>query len=194
MEYCLYYDERNESILDVLPKTIDPNLISDIDKVWSQRIPRLILKALSKEKEFTLSKLKEEVGHSLSTLHEALLKLESLGLVESEIIYSKNKQRIIRPKILCVTRNPKNLILLKKFFQGIWINSKKSKKLLSFFESNSKEYFSVEEISVKIGLKVDEVEILLSNWDSFFSRGVSEVIRDVPFEKKVLYKGKEKFK
>ena len=87
-----------------------------------------ILILLSNEGEITVPRIKETIGHSMSTLHENIKKLEDADLISTKMVYKLKKQKIIEPKILFATKNPKYKTKLKRFFQGLWVNSKKSEK------------------------------------------------------------------
>ncbi|MCB9362136.1 helix-turn-helix transcriptional regulator [Candidatus Woesearchaeota archaeon] len=190
MDICVYYDEKSEKILDILPHAIDTKVKFIIEKMWTQVIPRKILIALSSEEQYNASKLKQIVGHSMSTIHDTLRKLEDAELILTEVIYEGNKQRMIRPQLLCVTKSPKYRAQLKRFFQGMWVDTGKTKLVLDFLNLNHKKFFTVEEISARTKIPVDEVELLLTNWDSQLTRGLSGFLKEVPFEKKVLYRGR----
>ena len=188
MEYCIAYDIEDENIIDFLPTDIDENIKQKILEAWNQEITREILKIISENQEMTAPKIKETIGHSASTLHENIKKLEDWGLIDTEMIYKGNKQRIIKAKVLCVTKNPKSKEKFKRFFQGLFIDSNKSKIVIKFLSKNPKKYFSLEEISAGTKIPTDEVEILLNNWDSQITRRFSDFLKKKPFEKKVLYK------
>jgi DNA-binding Lrp family transcriptional regulator len=187
---CIYYDEKKETIIDILPKNIDSEKKNAIEILWNQHIAKKILILLSQYNEMTIPKIKDTIGHSMSTLHEMIGKLEAEKLIKSEMIYTKNKQRIITSNILCITRNPKHTEKIKRFFQGLWIDSKKTKKIVDFLNNNPQKYYTIEDISLETKIPVDDVELLLSNWDSLTTRGIKGLLKEAPFEKKVLYKGK----
>jgi hypothetical protein len=189
MEYCVYYDGKY-NILDYMPSTIPPDLKQSINEYWSQEIPRKLLIALSEMGETAIPLIKLKIGHSMSTLHETIMKLEQAGLVETKITYVQNKKKTIIPKVLFVTKNPQLKIEFKKFFQGMWIDSNKTKMITSFLQKNHSKYFTIEEISGKLKIPVDEVEMLLSNWDSLTTRTLSNYKEGMPFEKKIMYRGK----
>ncbi|MFT4304647.1 MAG: winged helix-turn-helix transcriptional regulator [Candidatus Woesearchaeota archaeon] len=190
MEYCIYYDKRNEAIIDFLPADIDSKVKQKITEVWNQEITREILKIISEEDEITAPKIKEKIGHSASTLHENIKKLEDLKLIESKMIFKGNKKKIIKPKILCVTKNPNYKEKFQKFFQGLFVDTKNTKKIIECLERNKNKFLSIEEISIKTKIPVDEIEILLKNWDSQITRSLSDFMKEKPFEKKTLYKYK----
>ena len=188
--YCVYYDKKTGEIQDFFPQNIALDLRNTIIHVWSQEIPRKILIALS-EGELSMQELKKEIGHSNSTLHENVKKLEEQGIIHSELIYEGNKIRKLRPTMLFVTKNPSKKVYLKKFFQGIWVNSEANKKVISFLQEHAQEYYTAEEIAARTGLAIDEVELTLSNWESKVTRALSDFAKQIPFEKKILYKGKK---
>lgn len=188
MECCAYYDKEYR-LIDYLPAQIDPEIKSSIGEYWNQEIPRKILLALSELGDTSIPAIKEKIGHSMSTLHENILKLEQAGLLSTKITYVDNKKKTIIPKVLFVTKNPKFKVIFQKFFQGMWINSQKTKLITDFLQKNSKKYYTAEEISTKVKLPIDEVKMLLSNWDSPTTRTLSNFLTEKPFEKKVLYKG-----
>ena len=188
MKYCVYYDNKKDSIIDFFPNDIDENLKNKIIKAWGQRINREILKHLSTIEETTAPKIKDDIGHSTSTLHDNIKKLEDLELIETEMIYSQNKQKIIKPKILFVTKNPKSRVRFQKFFQGLFIDTEATEKIVKHLKSNPEKFFTPEEISLGTKIPIDEVELLLNNWDSQVTRTFSDFLKEKPFEKKTLYK------
>ncbi len=190
MKCCVYYD-RNFRILDYLPINIDPEIKAAIDEFWSQEIPRKILLFLSEHEETTIPEIKNEIGHSMSTLHENIVRLEQAGLVETKITYIENKKKTIKPSVLFVTKNPKFKVAFRKFFQGAWIDSEKSKKIADFLQKNHEKYFTAEEISSRLRIPVDEIEMHLSNWESLTTRTLSNFLQPKPFEKKVMYRGRK---
>lgn len=192
LKYCLYYDIETGNIIDFLPTEIDDSIKNSMTEAWSQEITRDILKILSESGEMTAPKIKEKIGHSASTLHENIKKLESAGLIDTQMIYKGNKQKIIRAKILCVTKSPKSKETFERFFQGLFTDSKKTKSIINFLEKNPTQYYTVEEISAKIGMPADEIEILLKNWDSQITRSFTDFLKEKPFEKKTLYRIKKK--
>lgn len=192
MNICIYYNKRTEQIIEILPKQLSGEVKRDIETLWTQEIPRKILKTLSSEETYNASSLKRHIGHSVSTVHENLRRLEEAGLITTRVVYEGNKQRIVEPRVLCVTKNPPSKVLLQRFFQGMWTSSKKTRRIVEVLESNPDHYFSIEEMSTKTGIPVDEVELLLNNWDSQLTRGLSEFLKEPPFEKKVLYRARKK--
>ena len=188
LKFCVYYNFENYHILDFLPKNIDEKFKSSIIKNWSEHIKREILMALSANGEMTASRLKELIGHSSSTLHENIKKLEDEDLIETRISYVGNKQRILRPKVLFVSKSPKLRAKFQKFFQGLFVDSEKTKKILAVLDENPKKYYTAEELSIKTGIPEDEIHIHLSNWESQITRGLSNFLKKKPFEKKILYR------
>ncbi len=186
--YCVYYDMKTEKIIDFFPSNIDPTLKSAVIAAWQQEIPRKILKAIS-EGEISMQELRKQIGHSNSTLHENVLKLEEQGLINTKIIYRHNKIRLLSPTILFVTKGPKYKSVIRRFFQGIWVDSDANKRVVSFLKSHPEKYFTAEEIAAKTSIPVDQVEYVLSNWESQVTRALSDFLKKKPFEKKVLYKG-----
>lgn len=190
MEYCVYYDKKTMQLLDFLPKNINGGHKAKIIELWSQEIPRKILMLLSTEQNVTAPKIKSMIGHSVSTLHENIKRLEEAGIIETEMIYVGNKQKIIKPKVIFVTKNPAFKSVVKNFLaKGFWVDSKKSKKIIEFLQSHDSKSYTAEEISAKTGVPVDEIHTLLSNWDSQITRAFSDFLKEKPFEKVVLYKG-----
>ncbi|MFP4424115.1 MAG: winged helix-turn-helix transcriptional regulator [Candidatus Woesearchaeota archaeon] len=191
MEICVYYHQRTKKIIEILPTTIPSETKYQIEKSWTQDIPRKILISLSGKDNHNATSLKKEIGHSSSTIHENLKRLEESGLIETKVIYEGNKQRIIKSNVLCITRNSPQKSRLQRFFQGLWVDSKKTKKIIDFLNNNPTKYFTTHEIALKTNIPIDEVELLLNNWDSQVTRGLSDFLKECPFEKKVLYKGKK---
>lgn len=191
MDYCVYYDIETQNIIDYLPKDIENSIKQNIIEAWGQEITREILKIVSEFGEITAPEIKKEIGHSSSTLHENIKKLEDLDLINTEMSYKGNKKKIISPKLFCVTKNPSNKEKFQKFFQGLFIDSTNSKKIIECLEKNSKKFLSLEEISIKTKIPVDEIEILLNNWDSQITRTLSDFMKKKPFEKKIMYKFKK---
>lgn len=191
MKYCVQYDVEKGNIIGFLPTDIEDSIKNKILEVWNQEITKEILKILSEKGELTAPKIREEIGHSASTLHENIKKLEDLKLIETQMIYKGNKQKIISPKILCVTKNPRSKERFQKFFQGLFTDSDKSKKIIEFLKKNPKNYFTIEEISAKTKIPADEIEIHLNNWESHITRSFSDFLKKKPFEKKVEYRYKK---
>ncbi len=190
MECIAYYDKKSMEILDFLPKNIDTSLQNKILEFWSQEIPRKILMFLSTENKVTAPKIKEAIGHSVSTLHENIKKLEDAGLIATEMIYVGNKQKIIKPNVIFVTKNPVFRSIVKSFLaKGFWVDTKKSRKIIEFLQKNSDKAWTAEEISRQVKVPVDEIHSLLANWDSQITRAFSDFLRDKPFEKIIMYKG-----
>lgn len=193
MDYCVYYDKKTMKILDFFPNDIDFNMKSSIMNAWNAPIMRDILTLLSEQNELTAPMIKDKIGHSMSTLHENIKKLESDKLIKTEMIFKDNKKKVITPIILFATKNPKFKASLKRFFQGMWVNSEKSTLIIEFLKKNPDKYFTPAQISSKVKIPVDDVELLLSNWDSFITRSVSDITKEIPFEKKVHYRYKKNY-
>lgn len=185
----VYYDTKTEKIQDFLPKDIGNEIKANIINFWQQPIPRQVLKLLSEQESVTAPRIKEEIGHSMSTLHETIKRLEDADLIKTQMIYEGNKQKIITPLVFFVTQNPTFTAILKKAAnQGVWIDSEKSKRIMQFMEKNTGEFFSAEDISRKLKIPVDEVGTLLENWNSQFNRGISDFLKAKPFERRVSYR------
>jgi hypothetical protein len=75
--------------------------------------------------------------------------------------------------------------------QGLWVDSDRSKKVVKFLEDNNEKWFTVEDISAKTGIQVDEVQTLLDNWDSFVTRAFSDFMKQTPFEKRQEYRARK---
>jgi DNA-binding Lrp family transcriptional regulator len=190
MECCAYYDKKTMQILDILPKNISNAYRAKILDLWSQEIPRKILMFLSTEQEVTAPKIKSAIGHSVSTLHENIKRLEDAGIIGTEMIYVGNKQKIIKPNVIFVTKNPAFRAVVKSFLaKGFWVDSKKSNKIIEFLQENDDRAFTAEEISSKTKVPVDEIHSLLANWDSQITRAFSDFLKERPFEKLTMYKG-----
>ncbi len=150
---------------------------------------RKILIGLSENNESSASSLKEVIGHSASTIHENLARLEELGLIETKMIYKGKKQKILSSKVLCVTKNPKLKRIIKEALnQGLWVDTKKTRQILKVLEDNPDTYFSAEELSLLTKIPVDEIKVLLDNYDSQITRALTDFLKKSPVEKKVLYK------
>lgn len=189
-KYCVYYDKETEEIQDFFPAHIDADVRNTVINAWEQDIPKKILRALS-EGEKTMQELRKEIGHSNSTLHENVKKLEETNLIHTKLIYEGNKIRILKPEFLFVTKNPKSKSQLKKFFQGLWVDSQANKTIIEFLKKHPDKYWTEEEIAAKTDIPIDDVELTLSNWDSKVTRALSDFSKEVPFEKKTLYKAKK---
>ena len=190
-QYCVYYDKNTEEIQDFFPAHIDADLRNTVINAWEQEIPRKILRTLT-EGELTMQELRKKIGHSNSTLHENVKRLEEAGLIKTKLIYEGNKIRVLEPEFLFVTKNPSAKAQIKKFFQGLWVDSEANSKIIEFLNSNPDDYYTAEEIAAKTKIPVDDVELTLSNWDSKVTRALSDFNKQKPFEKKTLYKGKGK--
>lgn len=187
---CVYYESENNNILDIVPHEVDDELKANITKSWQQPICQKILKALSTNNSMTISSLASELGHSVSTIHENIRKLEQQELISTNISYEKKKQRVITSNILFATKSPKYKEALSKFFQGLWVNSKDSNTIIEYLEKNKPKKFTVAELSAGTNLPIHRVEIALSNWDNIITRGVSQVNKEQPFVKEVTYHAK----
>ena len=184
-----YYDPKTEKILDFLPHDLDDTIKANIINFWSQEIPKRILRVLSEHESMTAPRIKEEIGHSMSTLHENIKKLHDAGLIETKMIYEGNKQKVISPKVYFVTQNPTFTRVIKKAVnQGVWVDTEKTKKILSYMEENEGKFLSAEDVSRKLKIPVDEVATLLENWNSQFNRGISDFLKKKPFERRVFYR------
>ncbi|MGM5485357.1 MAG: winged helix-turn-helix transcriptional regulator [Nanobdellota archaeon] len=188
MEYCIAYNKNSKEIIDFLPVEIDEKVKNNIIEVWNQKISREILITLSEQGEMTAPKIKEKIGHSASTLHENIKNLEEKGLIKTEMIYKGNKQKVIKPKVLCITKNPRSKERFKRFFRGLFVDTNNNKKIIEFLKQHPQKYFSIEEISAKTKIPSDEIEILLNNWESQITRSFSDFMKEKPFEKKTLYR------
>ncbi len=181
MKIFVYYDKRSNSIVDFLPSDLAEEQKNDIRQIWSQDIPRNILLLLSKEDSITAPIIKKHIGHSMSTLHENIRRLEDAKLIETKMIYRGNKQKIIQTNVLCVSKNTPLSEKITRFLnQGLWVDSERSRKIIDFLTKNSETYFSVDEISAKTGIQVDEVQTLLQNWDSQVTRSFSDFLKKTP--------------
>lgn len=192
MKYYVYYNKKNHKIMDVFPNTVSSSLKNSIIRLWAERIPRKILITLSDFENLGVPDLQGKIGHSLSTLHENLSKLEEEGLINTKMIYSEKRKKIVSPKVFFVTKNPRHQEAFNRFFQGLWVDSKKSKKLIEFLQNNPESFFTSEQISLKTKIPVDDVKLLLNNWDSPITKAMSDAFKDAPFEKKILYKARDK--
>jgi transposase len=189
MNIIVYYDPKSMTILDFLPTNVEEEVKDSIRQLWNQDIPRKILVLLSQESEITAPIIKQRIGHSMSTLHENINKLEQAGLIHTEMIYKGNKQKIIKADVLCVSKNAPLTARITRFLnQGLWVDTSRSKKIVQFLKKNPNDWFSTEDISAKTGIQVDEVETLLKNWDSQITRSFSDFLKQTPFEKKVIYR------
>lgn len=188
MQLIAYYEKRKEVLLDFFPTNADPILIEKVQSYWNQPVARAILKILSREEETTAPELKAEIGHSMSTLHENITKLERDGIISTEMVYSGNKKKIIKPEILFVTKNSRLTSAITRFLnQGLLVDSKTGQKIIDFLDKNKDRTFTAEQISARTGIQVDEVETLLDNWDSLITRSFSEAFKAKPFVKRVTY-------
>lgn len=190
MKACVYYDNKSNEIIEVLPNNIDPRLKGFIFEFWNQNIFKKILINISMYDNLSISDLKKLVGHSISTIHDAITKLENADLIISELTYINNKKKILKPNVVFVNKNPRFKTSIQKFFQGLWIDSKKTNKIIEFLKKNKTKKFTAEQISTRTEIPVDEVKLLLSNWDSITTRTLRNFMQETPFEKIVYYKGK----
>jgi hypothetical protein len=192
MKIFVYYDKRSEAILDFFPSDIPEDKKHAIRQMWNQDIARRILLFLSNKDDITAPLIKQQIGHSMSTLHENIKKLEMSGLIETKMVYKGNKQKIIKTNILCVSKNTALTEKITRFLnQGLWVDTDRSKKIIKFLDKNPEKFFSVEEISAKTGIQVDEVDTLLRNWDNQITRAFSDFLKKSPFKKKTLYKSRK---
>ncbi|MBN2567598.1 helix-turn-helix transcriptional regulator [Candidatus Woesearchaeota archaeon] len=193
MEHFVYFDKEAGAILDFWPTAIPQEERTLVRRFWSQEIPRKILILLSEEENVTTPRIKQQIGHSMSTLHENLRKMELAGLIETQMIYVGNKQKVIRPKVIFVSKNPKLRERIKTLLnKGLWVDSKRTNAIIRFLDSHPDQHFTVEEISRKTEIPVDEVRVLLDNWDSQITRAFSHFLEPVPFEKRILYRSKRR--
>lgn len=194
MEIYVSYDKKTKNILDFFPTDTPETQKSTIAGLWKQTISREILLALSLHEELSTARLKETVGHSLSTLHENVRRLEEAGIVTTRMTYKDNKQKMLKTNVIFITDNPTNKQRFSKFFQGIWIDNDSAGKIISFLNKNPATYYTQEQISQKTHIPLSEVKIILSNLESPITRGFSEFMKNVPFEKKILYRAKKNIK
>lgn len=186
---CVYYDEKKEFIIDINPRELDPETKSVVEQVWNQDILRKILILISQGTN-RLPDIQEKIGHSASTLHGAVQKLVHANLISYEMIYRGNKQKILSSKVICVTKNQKSKSALQKFFQGLWIDSKKTNRIIKQMQKDPKKWWTPEELSLQTKIPVDEIMLLLSNFDSQTTRSLSQLLKEPPFEKKIEYRAK----
>jgi len=192
-QYIIYYDKKTESIIDFFPNNLPESIRQSITEIWMQPICREILKLLSQNDKITAPVIQESIGHSMSTLHENIKRLETAGLIKATMSYKVNKQKIIETNLLAISKNTKLTETITKFLnQGLWVDTSRSDKIIDFLQKNSDTYYTIEEISAKTGIQLDEVQTLLDNWDSQITRAFSDFMKKQPFEKRVLYKGNSK--
>lgn len=189
MAICVYYDEHNRYIIDTSPWDLDPQVRSRLEEVWNHHISRDILLLVSDGVE-RLPDIQDVIGHSPSTLHAALDKLVQAGFVKVEMSYKGKKQKVLSTDVVCVTKNPKSRQALQKFFQGLWVDSEKTNKVIAALQEEKGKWWSPEELSAKTRIPVDEIELVLSNFDSPMTRSLSHFLKEPPFEKKALYKAR----
>jgi DNA-binding Lrp family transcriptional regulator len=192
-KYIIYYDKKNQTILELFPQNIPAQIKDTIQQIWSQPICREILKVLSEHDQTTAPTIQEAIGHSMSTLHENIKRLEQAKLITTEMVYTQNKQKILKTNVLCVSKNTKLSQTITQFLnQGLWVDTQRSKVIVEFLSKNNEQWFTPEEISARTGIQVDEVQTLLDNWESQVTRSFSQFLRATPFEKQSLYRGKKK--
>ncbi|HLP79716.1 MAG TPA: hypothetical protein VK158_03725 [Acidobacteriota bacterium] len=192
-KYIIYFDKKTESIIDFFPNNLSEVTKQSITEIWMQPICREILKLLTVMDSITAPVIQKHIGHSMSTLHENIKRLEQAKLIEAEMSYKGNKQKIIKTNTLVVSKNSKLTESITRFLNtGLWVDSERSNKIVEFLQANPDKFYSVEEISAKTSIQVDEVQTLLDNWDSQITRSFSDFLKKAPFEKKVLYRGSKK--
>lgn len=188
MQYIVYYEKRRETILDFFPSTIKDEYKEVIKRYWDQPVAREILKFISKVEETTAPEIKKEIGHSMSTLHENIAKLERDELITTEMVYTQNKKKIIKGNIMFVNKNSRVTEAITRFLnQGLLVDTKTGKKIVRFLDRNADKSFTAEQISAKTGIQVDEVQTLLENWDNIITRAFSDALSEKPFVKKITY-------
>jgi len=188
MQYIVYYEKNKENIIDFFPTNISAELKEAIKECWKQPVTRDILKYLSRVEETTAPEIKEAIGHSMSTLHDNIQKLERYDLIRTEMVYKGNKKKIIVTNVLFVNKNSRINEAITRFLnQGLLVDTKTSRKLLDFLDNFPEECFTAEQISARTGIQVDEVETLLNNWDSIVTRAFSDALSKKPFVKRVTY-------
>ena len=188
VDHCVYYDGKNEQIIDFFPNETDQAYRNRVWSQWSSPISRKILITISMYESLTIPQLKAMIGHSMSTLHDHIRRLQRAGLIETETIFVENKKIVLRPKILFVTKNPKSRIFFNKFFQGMWINNEKNERIIDVLRKNPTRHFTTEEIATRTKLPVDEVQMYLDNWESQVTRTLATMTEEMPFEKKTTYR------
>lgn len=187
MQYVVYYEKKKETILGFFPTDISNDLKEIIQSAWNQPVCRAILKYLSKEDQATAPEIKDAIGHSMSTLHENIARLERDGIIKTEMTYVQNKKKIITSNVLFVTKTSKLTRAMAKFFQGLLVDTKSSKKIVSFLDRNAGKSFTVEQIAARTGIDVDDVQIVLDNWESIITRTFEDALKPTPFVKQILY-------
>jgi DNA-binding transcriptional regulator GbsR (MarR family) len=184
----IYYDKKTSQIIDYFPKSLEQGIITNIYEMWGQEIPQKIIKIVSQKYPITATEIKSELGHSSSTIFDNLKKLEQCNLIKTEISYIGNKKRVIYPKVFFVTKNNHFKQFMKKFFQGMWVDSDNFKKIMKFLQKNPNKFYTSEEISAKTNIPVDSVEITMQDYDSKIMQIFSTNKTHIPFEKKTVYK------
>lgn len=185
----VYYDYKTENIIDFFPNNISEGKKQQIIELWMQPICRKILKTLTKKDMITAPIIQEQIGHSMSTLHENIKRLEDAELIQGEMVYEGNKQKLITTNVIFVSKNTKLTEEITRFLnQGLWVDTSRSNKIIAFLKSYPNDHFTVEEISARTGIQVDEVQTLLDNWESKITRSFSDFFKRKPFEKRIMYK------
>lgn len=190
MDICVYYDEKSGHIIDITPIEIDPATRSRLEELWNHPISRKILIEISAGVP-RLPDIQKKIGHSASTLHEALQKLVHADLVRVEMSYEGNKHKILKSNVLCVTKSTSNKLALQKFFQGLWVDSEKTKRIIDTMEKKPHHWWTPEELSAMTKIPIEHITLLLSNFDSQTTRALSQFLKEPPFEKKVSYRFKK---
>lgn len=190
MQLCVYYDEKKGYIIDIMPKEIKLSIRAELESLWAQPIARKVLIAISSGIT-KMPDIKKSIGHSASTLHDAVKKLSNAGFIEYQMIYKKNKQKVLKTNVLCVSKSTKSKLALQQFFRGLWVDSKKTNSIITLINSDPKKWWTQEEISAKTNIPIDQVHLLLSNFDSQTTRGLSQFLKKPPFSKKIMYKSQK---
>ncbi|MDD9953777.1 MAG: helix-turn-helix domain-containing protein [Candidatus Woesearchaeota archaeon] len=191
MRPMVYYHAKTETIKEFFPANTDATKKGQIMTMWAQEIPRKILMQLSQKSQMSVPELKHAIGHSMSTLHETLKKLEEAELITTKMIYEGKKQKVITPNVLFVHKSADVRAKMEKFFQGLWVDSRTTMKIVDFLNQNATKFYTAEEIALQTDIPLERVELLLNNWDSFITRTVSSAFQRCPFEKKVVYRGRD---
>ena len=188
MQLIAYYEKKKETLLGFFPTNADPSLLERVQTYWNQPVAKAILKILSRDETSTAPEIKQEVGHSMSTLHENIAKLERDGLLTTQMVYSGNKKKVLKPEVLFVTKNSTLTSAITRFLnQGLLVDSKTGSQIVEFLHKNKDRSFTADQISARTGIQVDEVETLLDNWDSIITRSFSEAFKQKPFVKRITY-------
>lgn len=192
MDYIVYYEKKKETILEFFPTDIPTDIQEVILSAWNQPVCRSILKFLSKEEESTAPLIKDAIGHSMSTLHENISRLERDGLISTEMVYVKNKKKIITSNVLFVTKNSKITGTINKFFQGFLVDTKNGNKITKFLDRNKSKSFTIEQISARTNIPVDDVQVIMDNWESTITRTFSDAFKEKPYIKEITYRSSKK--